>query len=738
MARVNRWKQFGDAFNAVYNAGTQLGAAIETGGIAMKDYEDEEGNKLTGLALDRAKMDDYAAIELKYGDPLKSLKMRTGVEQLGQNRIRTDNLQDDLTSIRGLRDAQAEFTGAKTSAMNLGTRIRQGSESEEIAANKAGFLMAQARDTGLATAMKDDAYTQSLISGYEADAAESAANAVRFESKEYKDWLSANDLRNTALAKEQYVASEINRSILENPEYQTNFIANELVKMQRTLKTNEIANMIAQDPKTAEIAKNNLETTLNNSITAVENSEVLKRLAENPAVQEFKYQSGLSTAETAALDAENTLLAARKSLQMNKFIEEWGKTSDPKDPTSMLTLIEGIKAIDPERGMALERNYGEHELWEITNNSLLMKAKANDALQKRGPEGVRAVLDEFNGDKLGVRLDKGEDGSYQLVETRDVGAGGEGSKQTEVVRVIAQGKDEKEFMQDLNAVLDPASLMEYSMNLVDMKYKEGLTMYNKAQAKAALAKKPLTMEQWAASVIQDKNASLFDKQLALAVSLKDNVEAYERLSGIMNVEEGLSNSNISNDSVKPKLSNNVNIDGPETAEEQAAATSLLEILASPNATATDRENALAGNNRKLLAKYHPTALVMEDNKTDAAKEFVEALDKGDITLDKAGLEELINNLTTTATAPKKSGQGSKNDATNKATAKRLADFMSNNNNAASVLQVVIAEMQTKIRDIGGLSKAAKRNIGGVKNKNAEVARQIEELQALIAELSQGR
>ena len=180
------------------------------------------------------------------------------------------------------------------------------------------------------------------------------------------------------------------------------------------------------------------------------------------------------------------------------------------------------------------------------------------------------------------------------------------------------------------------------------------------------------------------------------------------------------------------------MDGPATAEEQAAATSLLEILASPNATATDRENALAGNNRKVLAKYYPQALVMEDNKTDAAKEFVEAFDKGDITLDKAGLEELINNLTTTATAPKQSGQASKNDATNKATAKRLADFMSNNNNAASVLQVVIAEMQTKIRDIGGLSKAARRNTGGVKNKNAEVAKQIEELQALIAELSQGR
>ena len=56
MARQSRWQQFGDAFNAVYNAGTTLGQAIDVGGIAFKDYEDEEGNKLTGLALDRARM----------------------------------------------------------------------------------------------------------------------------------------------------------------------------------------------------------------------------------------------------------------------------------------------------------------------------------------------------------------------------------------------------------------------------------------------------------------------------------------------------------------------------------------------------------------------------------------------------------------------------------------------------------------------------------------------------------
>ena len=736
MARANRWKQFGDAFNAVYNAGTQLGAAIETGGIAMKDYEDEEGNKLTGLALDRAKMDDYAAVEQKYGDPLKALKMRTGVETLGQNRIRTDNLDADLKSIRGLRDAQTEFTGARTSALNLGTRIRQGSEAEEIAANTAGFNMKAARDEGLAAAMKNPAYLDSLISGYEEDAAESAANAVRFKSKEYQDFLKSRDMADNAENQERYVASNINRSILENPEYQTNYIANELVKMKRTLKTNEIANMIAQDERTVAIAKNNLATTLNNSIVAVENSEVLKRLAENPEVQELKYQTGLSTAETANLDAQSTLITARKSLQMNKFIEEWGKTSDPKDPTSMLTLIEGIKAIDPERGMALERNYGEHELWEITNNSLLMKAEANEAMATKGPEGVREVLDKFNGEKLGVRLDKGPDGSYQLVETRDVGAGGEGSKQTEIVRVIAQGTDEKEFMQDLTAVLDPASLMEYSMNLVDMKYKEGLTMYNKAQAKAALAKKPLTMSQWAASVIQDPNASLFDKQLALAVELKDNPEAYADLVGKMKVDQGLKNKNVTNDSVKPKTQSAVNMDGPKSQEEQGAASSLLETLANPDSTAEERAELLTGTNRKLLAKYFPDALVMEDNKTDVAKEFIEAFDDGDITLSKDGVEELVAKFTTIANAPRKTGQGSKNDSTNKATASRLASFLQSN--PADVLQVVIAEMRSRIRDTSGLSKAAKRNTGAIKNKNAEIASQIEELQALITELSQGR
>ncbi len=737
MARVNKWKQFGDAFSAVYDAGTTIGAAIETGGIAMKDYEDEEGNKLTGLALDRAKMDDYAGVELKYGDPLKALKMRTGVESLGQNRIRTDNLQDDLTSIRGLRDSSAGLNIANMNKINLGTRIRQSSEAEEIDANKAAFTMETARDTGLKKSYQNPAYVDSLVSGYEADAAESAANAVRFKSKAYTDFLESKDLADTAANQERYVASNINRSIMENEEYQTNYIANELVMMKRTLKTNEIANMIAQDPKTAEIAKNNLASALNNSAVAVSNSEVAKLIAENPKVQEYKVQAGLSNAELSSLSAQDQVIAAQRSLQLNKFITEWGKTSDPKDPTSMLTFIEGIKAIDPERGMALEKKYGEHELWEITNNSLLMKAEANEALATKGPEGVREILDKYNGDKLGVRLDKGPDGSYQLVETRAVGAGGEGSKQTEVVRIIAQGKDETEFMTDITAVLDPASLMEYSMNLADIKYKEGVTAYNVAQAKAALVKKPLTMDQWAAGVIQDPKASLFDKQLALALAIKDNPELFQKLSGMMEVDSKLKGKGLTNKDIGAKIPSAVNIDGPKSQEEQAAASSILDTLAKPDSTAKERESLLTGTNRKLLAKYHPEVLIMEDNKTDVAKEFIEAFDDGDITLSKEGINELVAKFSTIANAPKKTGMANRNDASNKANASRLAATLQSK--PADVLQVVISELRSRIKDISGLSKGpGQRTTGGINKRNQEVSSQIQKLQALITELTKDR
>ena len=243
-------------------------------------------------------------------------------------------------------------------------------------------------------------------------------------------------------------------------------------------------------------------------------------------------------------------------------------------------------------------------MWDITNNSLLIKAEANEALTTKGPEGVREVLDKYNGDKLGVRLDRGEDGSYQLVETRDVGAGGEGSKQTEVVRVIAQGTDEKSFMQDLNAVLDPASLMEYSMNLADIRYKDALTAFSQAQAKAALAKKPLTMDQWATSIMRDPNASDYDKKMAITYLYKDNEELAKEVYNFATVEKNTRG--LTDKDVEAKTEQAVDVTGEKTEEERSAATNVLNVLADPESSVATREKALdSSRNKNLLAKYYP-------------------------------------------------------------------------------------------------------------------------------------
>ena len=373
MARVNKWKQFGDAFNAVYNAGTTIGAAIETGGIALKDYEDEDGNKLTGIALDRAKMDDYAAVELKYGDPLKSLKMRTGVETLGQNRIKTDNLDADLKSIRGYRDSAAGLNKANMAAKNLDTDIRMANKDMEIAFDKSKFA-ADTQENIVQKAVKEDPSYLSMLVNENLEASnKAAANAAYFGSDIYKDYLTTKGLADTEENRGRYLQEEINNSVLQNEEDRENFLQNKLLVQRRNLRMNEVANIIAQDPATLTKAKNDLETSLNNSFEAVANSRVARQIAENPNVQEFKIQAGLSNAELASLSAQDQVITAQRSLQLNSFISEWSKTANPDDPTSMYKLIEGIKAIDPVRGMKLEKDYKEHELWDITNNSLLIK-----------------------------------------------------------------------------------------------------------------------------------------------------------------------------------------------------------------------------------------------------------------------------------------------------------------------------------------------------------------------------
>jgi hypothetical protein len=751
MARVNRWKQFGDAFNAVYNAGTQLGQAFDAGRIAIKDYEDEEGNKLSGVALDRARTDDYAAAEQKWGDPMEALRMRMGVETLGQNKLQTDYLTDtydervwqgglgktqkmkvDMANTR----SRTGLNVANTKSRELATKIRGLSQEEEVVAAKAKFGAETAENIGLAKAYEDESFPASKIAEQEKNAAQASAQADYFSSDTYKNYLNSKGLADTAENKRKFVESEINRAVLESPEYQDNYIGNELAKIKRTKTMSEIELAIAQDPGTFEIAKNQLLTDVNNSNALLANSQVLAAISTDENVMKNQVQTGITRSETELLSSQEQKLLAEKSLRINTYIEEWRKTANAEDPTSMYRLIEGLKTIDPEYAMQLEKNYGEHELWEIMNTSLLMKAKLNDAMQTDGARGAMRVLDEHNGDKFGVQIRETEDGGFEMVETRPAGPGGQ---ETEVVRTIAKGPDEKAFIQDLYAASDPASLLEYSKSLADIKYKEALTQFSNAQSKAALAKKPLTMDQWATSILTNKKSTRYEKQLALALALKDNPEAYTQMVQMMNEQELVDTAKNNNSEVGPKVTPVVDLNAPKTEQESLSAEAVINNL--NNSLQPDSENAMSiddlesylEENSTLIAKYKPGVLISTRTKLDAAKEFLEDIkDKKDTPITAEDLQKFLEKVDADATKPLAKGPARKNALEEQEKAQQIANAFGED--PTGILNIVIAEIESNMTGPArGMDKA-----GLLKKRNDAREIQIEALRKLVADLLKDR
>ena len=740
MARVNRWKQFGDAFDAVYNAGNTLGKAIQTGGIAFKSYEDEEGKKLTGLALDRARMDDYAAAEQRFGDPMEALRMRTGVETLGQNKLQTDYLTDTydervlqggLLASNKLRadtsytNSAAGLNFANADRINLGTKIRGASKDDEIKSNTARFQRDTAQADGQTTAYKDPSYSGGLIAAQEAAQAQNKANTTRYNSTAYADSLKATDQQTTAEATLARNTAELQNTVITDEIYKENFIAAEKAKMGQTATIAQIDEALANDPRTREIADANLDSTLNNALAAVQQSIADLELKSTQGFQDSYVSAGLSQAELGAVQGEEAVLLARQSLAVNTFIKEWGKTGNPDDPTSMRNLIKGISQINPIMGQKLSQDYGEHELWEITNRSLRMRAETNEALTNRGVAGAQEILDKYNGDALGIKVVKNDDGSMSMVETRAVGPGGQ---ETEVVRTIASGADEKAFMQDLNAALDPASLMEYSMNLVDMDYKRALTKYNEAQAKAAGLGKPLSATDQAYRTMVDKNASPADRRLATAFLMRENPELYTQLMEDMNFQSVLDSA--SDSDVPDKLVAPVDLDAPKTETEQATAEDVLAVLTSPESTADQRTEALKGDNRKLVEKYFgKEVLEMEDNKTIAAATMLRLLDNGGLKLTPEGLEQFNQGFVEQAN---KRAPMDKSGLTQK-TAQRVVSALQED--PMGILNILIGNLRGEVKPAPVKENGPQRN--SRENKNAAIEEQIAQLRQLI-EAMQGR
>jgi len=488
---------------------------------------------------------------------------------------------------------------------------------------------------------------------------------------------------------------------------------------------------IQESPETLAILTTNLKTMLNNAETKWNDSLTQLKLSENADFQANQYAAGLSNSEAEAATAENQAILAERSLKLNTWIDEWSKTADFKDPTSMITFLEGIKTIDPELGMQLEKNYGEHELWEITNESLRMKAEANQAMATNGVPGVVEILDKYNGDKLGIQLKKNDDGSFELVETQTTGYG-PGQSVTEVVRSIASGANEQDFMRDIDAVLDPASLMNYAKDLADMRYKDGQIAYTEALTQAALSQKPLTLDQWAAKVLQDPNATDSDSMNALQVLFKNNPEGWQVAWDQYKIDKGAEEID---GNVPEKINSGpveVDVNGPRTEEEEAAANDVLNVLAETNMPIHDLTKYLE-ENQKLIAKYSPTALIGEQNKLAAAEEFVNSLIKDGTEITPENLTEFMNKINTAAERDL-SGVNDKGGIKAKNRDRAIQMRMALRNDPVGVLSVVIAELENKISTtINTPDRTGKKA-----RDNIQRAEQLEQLQKLIETLMANR
>lgn len=124
MARKSRWASFADSFNGVYGSLTTAARSVQMGQAMRADYNDEEGNALTGDALDSARYKALADIETRYGRPAEGLALRSNQASLEATNFDNNlnvELRPELLRQRGTLQSglmEAQTNNANASAAN--------------------------------------------------------------------------------------------------------------------------------------------------------------------------------------------------------------------------------------------------------------------------------------------------------------------------------------------------------------------------------------------------------------------------------------------------------------------------------------------------------------------------------------------------------------------------------------------------------------------------------------------
>ena len=185
MARKSRWQQFSDNFNGVYGTFNQVGKDMASGKVMREEYTDEQGNALSGDALDRRRTMELAKVYTKYGDAKGGLGLRAQQAQIEASKRENDinqQIMQELIRQRGdltTSDMESDIaatdasTANTTSTMDRRDALLPG-EIDQQGATLAG-TNANTNDT-VSTTNRRDAILPGEISQQGADLSQTLAN----------------------------------------------------------------------------------------------------------------------------------------------------------------------------------------------------------------------------------------------------------------------------------------------------------------------------------------------------------------------------------------------------------------------------------------------------------------------------------------------------------------------------------------------------------------------------------
>ena len=442
MARKNQWQQFADNFDAVYGTLNSFGKDMDASRIMNEEVEEVQNG------LGPGPRSQYIA---KYDG-------------------KTYNEQITPEMLKGLRnqrliDSMAKF-GDSEGAMKM--QLDQATLRNQD--NQADLAEGQLADRIANSGLQNEALLASI-----------------------------------GLTKQQI---EESKTLL--PHKRTEYILNAV----RTRSDNRVAtgtedSRIAESGSSAALVQSQAEI----AETEAKELELTSHMRVMSTKEDFQAQ--ISSNRLLTLENKVALGPANEALAVNDMMTTFrdlakgdkfkNKDGSANNQAAKDWMVDQLSNINPTLSSDLKANYNQHEVAELTQQSVIFKQTALNAWQSGGIKGVAEAIDEMNGlNDTDFVID--EKSGYHVLNEVD-------PETKEFIREIAKGNNAKEFEANLMSALDPAGSMATSKaymdtikDQADLEYTQAMTAESKARGVAAGKTTPLTEKQYFTQrLIKDPN-----------------------------------------------------------------------------------------------------------------------------------------------------------------------------------------------------------------------------------------